>query len=86
MSFWDEYAKDQEMNVGHPLGSRCRHCGFINEPDENYVICVPRDMRCEDCGLSIPHPPAMIAPDVDPLEQVNRHFEPLVWREEITSV
>jgi hypothetical protein len=81
MTFSDRYAVDQEMNVRNFLGSRCRDCGFINEPDPAYVVCLPRDLRCAACGLSVPHPDVVVAPGVNPLAQVHRHFEPLIWSE-----
>lgn len=83
MTFWDDWAQSQEMRVIHVLGSRCRDCGFVNEPDDRYVVCFPRALRCAGCGLSLPEPPVVTAPEVDPLAQVHRHFEALIWSEEM---
>ena len=71
------------MRVPHILGSRCRACGYLNETDDEFLACVPRGLRCAGCGLSVPSPPAITDPGVDPFAQVRRHFEAIVWHEDV---
>jgi hypothetical protein len=77
-SFWDQWAIRSEHEVRHFRGSRCRDCGRINEPDPGYVVCLPRGLRCEGCGKQLPEPDVITEPGVDPLAELDRHFEPLV--------
>ena len=80
MTIWNDLANHGEHHVFHPLGCRCRGCGYITEPDPDYVVCVPLGLRCVSCGLTLPEPPLVLRGG-EPLAQVYEHFEPLVWRE-----
>jgi hypothetical protein len=79
--FYRQWAIDTEHAVHHFVGSRCRDCGHVNEPDPAYVICLPLDTRCEGCGKRLPEPDVFTAPGVDPLAEVNRQFEPIIISE-----
>lgn len=76
--FWDEWARRNEHEVHHFVGSRCRSCGYINEPDPAYPVSLPRGTRCEGCGKEVPEPEALAAPGEDPLAEVWQHFEAIV--------
>ncbi len=79
METWNALAIPAHRHVAHVLGYRCRVCGHVSEPTPDHDAGPSLASRCAGCGLSIPRPPAL------GLAQVERHFEPLIWWDELAA-
>ena len=80
MNTWNALTIETEQRVSHVLGFRCRACGRVSEPSQDDDAHAPLDSRCAGCGLSIPSARNPVG-----LAQVERHFEPLIWWDELAA-
>ena len=80
MNIWNAPVIPAERHLTPVVGYRCRACGHVSDPANGQESCAPLDSRCAGCGLPIPQAREPVG-----LAQVERHFEPLIWWDEIAA-
>lgn len=69
-----------ERRGSHVVGYRCRACGHVSDSAATTEPPTPLATRCAHCGLAIAE-----SRDTVGVAEIARHFEPLVWWDELAA-